>query len=100
MKKRLIKEDIVSAVSKDTNCPRYVAEEIINSMLDNITLALSQGNEVQFANFGTFEPKHRAARTGRNPRTNEPVPIPERTVPSFKASKLLKTRVCTKMVSG
>lgn len=93
MKRRLIKEDIVSVVCKDTGCPRYMAEKVINSMLDNITLALSQGNEVQFSTFGTFEPKHRAARTGRNPHTNEPVPIPARIIPSFKAGKLLKDAV-------
>ena len=93
MKRRLIKEDIINEVCRDTCKPRYVVDEIVNSMLNNITLALSQGAEVQFAGFGTFEPKKRAARTGRNPHTNEPVPIPARVVPSFKAGKNLKSAV-------
>ena len=93
MKRRMIKEDIINEVCRDTRRPRYMVDEIVNSMLDNITLALSQGNEVQFAGFGTFEPKHRAARTGRNPHTNEAVPIPARVVPSFKAGANLKKAV-------
>lgn len=93
MKKRLIKEDIISEVCRDTRQPRYVVDEIVNATLNNITLALSQGSEVVFAGFGTFEPKRRAARTGRNPHTNEAVPIPARVVPSFKAGKHLKNAV-------
>lgn len=93
MKKRMIKEDIINEVCRDTRKPRFVVEEVVNSTLENITLAMSQGKEVQFAGFGTFEPKKRAARTGRNPHTNEPVPIPARVVPSFKAGKYLKRAV-------
>lgn len=93
MKQRIIKEDIINRVCADTCCPRYLVDDIVNSVLNNITKALSQGNEVQFAGFGTFEPKQRAARTGRNPHTNEAVPIPARVVPSFKAGKNLKKAV-------
>lgn len=93
MKKRMIKEDVISAVCRETYLSRYVVETIINSTLKNIELALSRGEAVQFAGFGTFEPKERAARTGRNPHTNEPVPIPPRVVPYFKAGKSLKNAV-------
>ena len=93
MKKRMIKDNIINEICRDTGQPHYVVEDVVNSMLNNITLALSQGREVQFAGFGTFEPKHRAARTGRNPHTNEAVPIPARVVPSFKAGKNLKAAV-------
>lgn len=93
MKPRMIKEDIISEICRDTGKPRFLVDEIVNSMLGNITLALSQGKEVQFAGFGTFEPKYRAARTGRNPHTNTPVPIPARVVPNFKAGTNLKKAV-------
>ena len=39
--------------------------------------------------FGTFSVKDRAARSGRNPQTGDPITIPAK-VPSFKASKALK----------
>lgn len=92
-KKRLIKENIVAEVCRDTGYTRHTVEAVLNATFNNITLAMSQGKEVQFAGFGTFEPKERAARTGRNPHTNEPVPIPARVVPSFKAGRLLKDAV-------
>lgn len=93
MKQRMIKEDIINKVCHDTHQSRFVVEGIVNAMLDNITLALSQGKEVQFAGFGTFEPKERAARTGRNPHKNEPVHIPARVVPNFRAGINLKKAV-------
>lgn len=93
MKQRMIKEDIILEVCRETHIPRHMVEDVVSSTLRNITWALSQGKEVQFAGFGTFEPKQRAARTGRNPHTNEPVPIPARVIPYFKAGKYLKKAV-------
>lgn len=93
MKKRLIKEEISNIVCKNTDIPKYAVDKVINSLLDSITLAMSQGNDVQFAGFGTFKPKTRAARIGRNPRTNEEIAIPARVVPTFEAGKRLKTAV-------
>ena len=52
--------------------------------------ALSNGDSVGLIGFGTFEAKVRPARTGRNPRTGEPIDIPEKTVPVFKAGKTLR----------
>lgn len=70
-----------------------IVGEVIDSLLKNITSELSIGNRVQFAGFGTFEPKEMAERVGRNPRTNEPVKIPARVVPSFKPGNRLKKAV-------
>ncbi|NIW23368.1 MAG: DNA-binding protein HU, partial [Gammaproteobacteria bacterium] len=43
--------------------------------------------------FGTFSVKHRAARSGRNPRTGETIQIAASNVPGFKAGKGLKDAV-------
>lgn len=86
----MTKEDIVSAVSGDTQYSRFMVERIIDSLLKNITWELSNGRSVQLNGFGTFEPKKRAARTGRNPHTREPVPIPARIIPSFRAGTHLR----------
>lgn len=93
MRNRLTKDDIVTEVSKETGWSRYTVEQIINSTLSKITTAMSHGRSVQFIGFGTFKPKERAARTGRNPHTNEPVSIPARIMPSFEAGKHLKDAV-------
>lgn len=97
MKKKLrarrTKENIVWSVSTDTGYSLPEVEAIINSVLDNIIFEVSHDREVRFAGFGTFEPKERAARTGRNPHTKEPVPIPARVIPSFEAGERFKNAV-------
>lgn len=86
----MIKEDIIAAVSRETGFRPAVVEVVIESMLERISHALANGGKVQFSGFGTFELKKRAARTGRNPHTNQPVPIPERFSSVFKPGKSLK----------
>lgn len=89
----MIKEDVVAKVSRETGYSRQVVTNVIETTLANITFALSKGDKVQFSGFGTFEPKKRAARTGRNPHTKEAVPIPARILPVFTAGKYLKDAV-------
>lgn len=89
----MIKEEVIARVASETGYNRYVVSRIIESTLSNITTALSRGVKVQFSGFGTFEPKKRAARTGRNPHTKEAVPIPARVLPIFTAGKRLKDAV-------
>ncbi len=56
-------------------------------------LALARGERVELRGFGAFTVKQRDARTGRNPRTGEAVPVDEKAVPFFKAGKELRERV-------
>lgn len=90
----MIKEEIITTVSKETGYSRSVTEEIVKSLFSNITEALASGQKVKFTGFGTFEPKERAARIGRNLHTNQPVPIPARIIPAFRPGKNLKTALC------
>ena len=87
------KEDIISTVANDTGYSRNEVATILESFVLNTTWALSMGKKVKFAGLGTFEPKKRAARIGRNPHTGEAVPIPARITPVFTASKYLKKAV-------
>ena len=89
----MTKGEIISKISRETRCNGVMVKIIVNSLLKNIIEALSNGEKVKFAGFGTFEPRTRAARTGRNPQTNEAVHIPTRVTPSFKASSSLKAAV-------
>ena len=68
-------------------------ELIVGTIFDEIMHALSRGERVELRGFGAFTVKHRDARTGRNPRTGEPVPVEEKAVPFFKAGKELRERV-------
>ena len=68
-------------------------ERIISTILDEITSALARGDRVELRGFGAFSVKERKARTGRNPRTGEPVKIDEKFIPYFKTGKQLRERL-------
>lgn len=68
-------------------------ELIVGTIFDEIARALAHGQRVELRGFGAFTVKHRDARTGRNPRTGETVPVEEKAVPFFKAGKELRERV-------
>ena len=68
-------------------------EVLVSTIFDEITGALARGERVELRGFGAFTVKHRNARTGRNPRTGEAVPVDEKSVPFFKAGKELRERV-------
>lgn len=89
----MIKEDVINKVSQRTGYSRYCTAQVIDELLAEITKALANGHKVQFSGFGTFEPKEKAARTGRNPRKNEAVHIPARIMPVFTAGRGLKSAV-------
>lgn len=68
-------------------------ETIVATIFDEISSALARGERVELRGFGAFTVKRRDARTGRNPRTGESVPVEEKAVPFFKAGKELRERV-------
>jgi integration host factor subunit beta len=68
-------------------------ELIVATIFNEITAALSRGERVELRGFGAFTIKRREPRTGRNPRTGEPVDVDEKVVPFFKAGKELRERV-------
>ena len=68
-------------------------ELIVATIFDEIGAALASGARVELRGFGAFTVKRRDARTGRNPRTGEAVPVDTKVVPFFKAGKELRERV-------
>jgi integration host factor subunit beta len=70
-------------------------ERIVSTIFDEICDALARGDRVELRGFGAFSVKQREARTGRNPRTGESVPVNEKFVPFFKTGKQLRERLNT-----
>jgi integration host factor subunit beta len=68
-------------------------ENVLDTMLDEITVALAQSGRVELRGFGAFFVKHREPRIGRDPRTGALVSVPKRAVPFFKAGKELRERL-------
>ncbi|MDP3935141.1 MAG: HU family DNA-binding protein [Candidatus Giovannonibacteria bacterium] len=87
------KDKLVDLVSAKIGSTKSEAERVINAVLDEITKALSLGEEVALTGFGTFEVSSRQARAGVNPRTGEKIQIATVKVPKFRAGKNLKEAV-------
>ena len=65
-------------------------EKIVETIFEEMTQALVEGNRVELRGFGAFSVKHRDARVGRNPRTGEQVHVEAKRLPFFKAGKALR----------
>ncbi|TDY00075.1 HU family DNA-binding protein [Thiohalophilus thiocyanatoxydans] len=87
------KAELIDAVAEGADISKAAATRAVDTMFDKITDTLKQGDQVTLVGFGTFSVKERAARTGRNPRTGEPIQIAASKVPGFKAGKALKDAV-------
>lgn len=86
----MTKTDLVDSVASKTEIPKDKAEEIVNSLFDDIIGALKNGEKVNISGFGTFSVSQRKARTGRNPKTGETIQIASSRAAKFKAGKTLK----------
>ena len=87
------KSDIVSRVAAQSSLSRAAADSLVNAVFTAIGDGLAQDEAVAIAGFGAFSIKKRPARSGRNPRTGEPITIAASAVPAFKASKALRDAV-------
>lgn len=68
-------------------------ERIVSTVLDEIAGALAGGKRVELRGFGVFSVKRRSSRTGRNPRTGQPVSVGEKRAPFFRTGKELRDRL-------
>ncbi|MBS4024401.1 MAG: HU family DNA-binding protein [Clostridia bacterium] len=87
------KTELVSSVAEKAQLTKKDAEKVVNAVFASIEEALANNDKVQLVGFGTFEVRERAARTGRNPKTGEPIEIASAKVPAFKPGKALKDSV-------
>jgi integration host factor subunit alpha len=89
----LTKASLVEALISSKGLPKREARHLVDLFFEEISAELSAGNEVKLSGFGTFEVRHKALRTGRNPRTGEPFPIDARTVVAFLPSDKLRDKM-------
>jgi DNA-binding protein HU-beta len=84
------KTELVQEVAECADIPKTVADKAVKAVLEAVSKQLALGNSVVLTGFGTFSTKERAARTGRNPKTGDPIEIAAAKIPNFKAGKTLK----------
>ncbi len=87
------KSELVEAIAGSADISKAAAGRALDAITDSIAAALKEGDQVALVGFGTFLVKERAARTGRNPQTGEPIEISAAKIPTFKAGKALKDAV-------
>ena len=90
----MIRSELIKKIA-DENPHLYQrdVENIVNTIFEEITGAMSQGDRVELRGFGAFSVKKRDARIGRNPRTGESFAVEQKHVPFFKTGKLLRDRL-------
>ncbi|MCF8473247.1 MAG: integration host factor subunit beta [Emcibacter sp.] len=93
----MIKSELIARlVEANPHLYQRDVERIVNTIFDEITNALADGNRVELRGFGAFSVKHRPKRIGRNPRTGDTVSVPEKYVPYFKTGKDLREKLNSK----
>lgn len=88
----MTKKDIVIKITDETGIKQVDVKRVVQKTLDCIVDSLTRGEKVELRNFGVFKLKERRARTGRNPRTGQTVPVPPRKVVVFKAGLEMKKK--------
>ncbi len=84
------KSELIAAVAESAELSKADAGRALEALIEAVKKTLKKGDDVSLVGFGTFTVRKRAARTGRNPRTNEEIKIKASKVPAFKAGKALK----------
>jgi integration host factor subunit beta len=94
MPETITKKELVNRIAEQTKQTKVVVKDVIQRFLDEIIGELSEGNRLEFREFGVFEVKERAARRAQNPRTLEKVNVPSKRVVKFKVGRMMRERVC------
>ncbi len=91
--KTLTRADLAEALVRKIGLPRNESQELVERVLGEISVALSNGEGVKLSSFGSFGVRDKGQRIGRNPKTGEEVPITPRRVLVFRASNIMKSRI-------
>ena len=89
----MTKKEIVRSISDELGLPQQQVKQIVQKLFSELIETLAEDGRIELRNFGVFEVKVRAARSARNPKTGEHMPIPARSVVTFKPGKEMEEQV-------
>ena len=84
------KTQLVEVIAQKTGLKKKDVDAAVSALVDSTVAALAEGDKVQISGLGTFAVKAKAARTGRNPKTQAVIRIPASKTATFTVSKTLK----------
>lgn len=87
------RKELIAAVAAKTGLSLQDAGEALTAVVEVVVGEVAGGGTVVLPGFGTFEARSRAARSGRNPQTGEPMEIPAGRAPAFKAATAFRREV-------
>jgi integration host factor subunit beta len=89
----ITKKELIDRIADRTKQRRVQVKRVVQQFLDEVIGELGQGNRLEFRDFGVFETKVRKARRAQNPKTLEPVSVPEKRTVKFKVGRLMKQKL-------
>src|SRR5688500_10774552 len=89
----ITKKELIDRIAESSNIKRVQVKRVVQQFLDEIVNELGRGNRLEFRDFGVFETKLRKARKAQNPKTLEPVAVPEKRTVKFKVGRLMKQKL-------
>lgn len=90
----MTKSELIEAIARSQNhLDQKDVDLAVKTLIEIMSAALAEGERIEIRGFGSFSLHHRPPRIGRNPKTGEPVALPEKYVPHFKPGKELRERV-------
>lgn len=89
----MTKLEVATMLRDKTGISHKQAVDAVELFLESTKESLKEGDKVSLVGFGTFYSKVKPARNGRNPRTGESIPIPEKRVVAFKPGKEFREQV-------
>ena len=87
------KADLVESVHNKVGFSKKESSDVVERVFETMKATLQSGDDLKISGFGKFDIRRKNARRGRNPKTEQGLIIPERTVVTFKASQVLKAVV-------
>jgi integration host factor subunit beta len=87
------KKELIDRIAVRTGLKRVHVKRVVQQFLDSVVNELGKGNRLEFRDFGVFETRVRKARKAQNPKTLEPVTVPEKRTVKFKVGRLMKQRL-------
>jgi integration host factor subunit beta len=89
----ITKKELIDRIAEGTGHRRVQVKKVVQQFLDEVISELGRGNRLEFRDFGVFETKTRKARRAQNPKTLEPVDVPEKRTVKFKVGRLMKQKL-------
>jgi len=100
-KNTVTKKRLINSISNDTKLHPNDVRNVIQSFLDKMTDCLSEGERLEFRDFGVFEVVTRKQKIGRNPKkAAEPIVIPERNAVKFTPGKKMRKQIEERSLAG